>query len=198
MVGNNEWENRNHIVGNQQGIIADLVIGNNERLMLVLQEEASIPLTAEQHDFLSYVSDKERKKGELTTKYLFITKLQPTSSNMGIAPVYDTDEISKVSNFDHYYDNEMYNLFTHKEQHPELPESTQGTYVEQQNDNNIMPETRYMDLGGGNVEQHDVNNEETNVYFESLFHNFKFELDKCVMVNRNDKDEIKRLTTMPV
>nr|GEZ34854.1 hypothetical protein [Tanacetum cinerariifolium] len=34
--------------------------------------------------------------------------------------------ISEVSNFDHYYDNEIYNFFTHEEQHPELLKYTQG------------------------------------------------------------------------
>nr|GEW46856.1 hypothetical protein [Tanacetum cinerariifolium] len=102
--------------------------------MLVLQEEAGIPLTAEQHDFLSYASDEEHEKRELTANYLFMTKLQPTSSNMDIALCMS-----------------------------------------------LMKSLR------GNVEQHDVNNEETNVYFESFLHNFKVELDKCVIVHQTLK-----------
>ncbi|GKD30102.1 hypothetical protein Tco_1240880 [Tanacetum coccineum] len=60
----------------------------------------------------------------------------------------------------------IYNLFTHEEHHPELPESTQGTYMEQQNDSNTVYETLDMDFSGGDVEQHVVNNEEINAYIE--------------------------------
>ncbi|GJR46020.1 hypothetical protein Tco_1314123 [Tanacetum coccineum] len=60
----------------------------------------------------------------------------------------------------------IYNLFTHEEHHPELPESTQGTYMEQQNDSNIVYETLDMDFSGGDVEQHVVKNEEINAYIE--------------------------------
>ncbi|GJU26539.1 hypothetical protein Tco_1165160 [Tanacetum coccineum] len=67
--------------------------------------------------------------------------------------------------------------------------------MEQQNDSNIISETRDIDFSEGNVKQHDVNYEETDTYFESLLHNFKVELDKCVMVKRNYKAEIERLTT---
>nr|GEX35749.1 RNA-directed DNA polymerase, eukaryota [Tanacetum cinerariifolium] len=94
--------------------------------MLDEQEGACIPLTTKQHDFLSYESDEEREEGELTANYLFMTKLQLASSNTDSAPVYDTDGISKVPNFDHYYGNEMYNLLIHEEQQPELLGSTQG------------------------------------------------------------------------
>ncbi|GJW57725.1 hypothetical protein Tco_0104456 [Tanacetum coccineum] len=109
--------------------------------------------------------------------------------------MYDTDGIPNVPNFDHYYDNEMYNLFAHEERHPELPEYSQGTFLEQQNNSNIHSETLDMNFGGEDGEQHAVNDEETKAYFESLLHNFKVELDKSVLVNRNDKIEIERLTT---
>ncbi|GKA46027.1 hypothetical protein Tco_0738823 [Tanacetum coccineum] len=78
-----------------------------ERLMLVQQEEAMVPLTAEQHDFLAYTSDKEREEGEVNANCIFMNKLQPTSPNTDISPVYDIDRISKVPNFDNYYDNEI-------------------------------------------------------------------------------------------
>ncbi|GJU38024.1 retrovirus-related pol polyprotein from transposon TNT 1-94 [Tanacetum coccineum] len=71
--------------------------------------------------------------------------------------------------------------------HPEPPESTQGRYVEQQNDSNTNSETPNMDFSGEEVKQHVVNIEETNAYFESLINNFKVELDKCVMVNHETK-----------
>ncbi|GKA14456.1 hypothetical protein Tco_0694102 [Tanacetum coccineum] len=50
-----------------------------KRLMFVQQEDADIPLKTEQHDLLSYASDEEREEGELTTNYLFVTKLQSAS-----------------------------------------------------------------------------------------------------------------------
>ncbi|GKB84831.1 protein NRDE2 [Tanacetum coccineum] len=136
-----------------------------ERLILVQQEEVGIPLIVEQHDFLSYASDEKRKEWEHTANYLFMTKLQSASPNTNTTPVYDTDGISKVHNFDHCYDNAIYNLFTH------------------------------MDFDGDDSEQQAVNDEETKAYFESLLYNFNVKFDKRVMVNRNDKVEIERLTT---
>nr|GEZ11127.1 hypothetical protein [Tanacetum cinerariifolium] len=124
----NLGKNRNKIVGNPQGHVATLVIGNNGTwqnanqircyncmgighyvrnytnktkvrdstyytrwLMLVQQEEPGISLTARHHDFLLDASDEEREEVELTSNYLFVTKLQPASSNMNTASVYDCD-----------------------------------------------------------------------------------------------------------
>ncbi|GKE42591.1 hypothetical protein Tco_1469875 [Tanacetum coccineum] len=70
--------------------------------------------------------------------------VNPTSSNTDTALVYDTVGISEVPNFDHYYDNEMCNLFTYEEQHPNLHESTHGTSVEYQNNSNIY--SKYLDM----------------------------------------------------
>nr|GEX01315.1 hypothetical protein [Tanacetum cinerariifolium] len=65
---------------------------------------------------------------------------------MDTALIYDTDGISEVPNFDHYYDNVIYNLFTHEEKHLELPKYTQGTSVKQEKNRNIHFETLDMDL----------------------------------------------------
>nr|GEV72848.1 hypothetical protein [Tanacetum cinerariifolium] len=50
----------------------------------------------------------------------------PAPPNTNTDLVYERDGISKVPNFDHYYDNEIDNLFSLEEQHHELHESTQG------------------------------------------------------------------------
>ncbi|GJU53122.1 hypothetical protein Tco_1226836 [Tanacetum coccineum] len=47
-----------------------------ERLMLVQHEEARIPLTPEQHNYLSYASDEEREERKLNANYLFMIELQ--------------------------------------------------------------------------------------------------------------------------
>ncbi|GJU38062.1 hypothetical protein Tco_1186416 [Tanacetum coccineum] len=172
---------------------------NNQKISSNIQnKQIAQPMNMNEGRNMQMVVINPRNQGnrrKLTASYLFVTKHNPASSNTNTTLVYDIDGISKVPSFDHYYDNEMYNLFTHEERHPELPESTQGIYVEQPNNSNIHSETLDMDFSRGEVEQHDSNNEETNAYFESLLHNFKFELNKFVMVNRNDKAEIERLTT---
>ncbi|GJX29377.1 hypothetical protein Tco_1049604 [Tanacetum coccineum] len=99
----------------------------------------------------------------------------------------DEEQEEGVPNFDNYYDNKIYNLFDQEEQHPKPPESTQYTYVEKHNDSNINFETLNMDFSGEEVEQNAVNTEETNAYFESLLNNFKAELDRCAMDNRETK-----------
>ncbi|GJU58484.1 hypothetical protein Tco_1236250 [Tanacetum coccineum] len=45
-----------------------------ERLMLVQQEEARIEITAEQHDFLAYASDEERKDKEFNANYVAFSR----------------------------------------------------------------------------------------------------------------------------
>ncbi|GJX28503.1 ribonuclease H-like domain-containing protein [Tanacetum coccineum] len=166
----------------------------NERLTLVQQVEAEIPLTAEQHDFLVVNSDEEWEEGELNANCIFMTKLRATSTNTDNNHVYDTVTPYEVLNFDNYYDNRIYNMFSHEEQHSELPESSQGTYVEQHYDSNIMVETIDVDFSGGDVKQYAVNNEETNAYCETLLNNFKVEIDRCLKVNHKDKAVNERLT----
>ncbi|GJS01774.1 hypothetical protein Tco_0318282 [Tanacetum coccineum] len=117
----NERHNVNQIVGNPHGNVTAPMIGNNGTGQ---NEETGIPLTTEHHDYLSYEPDEEVEEEELNYNYLFMTKLQPTSFNMDMASVYNTGGISEVPNFDHYYDNEIYNMFTHEEQHLKLHEST--------------------------------------------------------------------------
>ncbi|GKB00265.1 hypothetical protein Tco_0828258 [Tanacetum coccineum] len=93
---------------------------------------SEIPLTAKQHEFLIVDSDEEWEERELNANCFFMTKIRATSTNTDNNHVYDTDTPYEVLNFDNYYDNWICNMFSHEEQHSELPESTQGTYVEQQ------------------------------------------------------------------
>nr|GEX45290.1 hypothetical protein [Tanacetum cinerariifolium] len=79
----------------------------------------------------------KHEEGELTANYLFMTKLQPASLNTNTDLVYERDGISEVPNFDHYYDNEIDNLFSHEEQHHELHESTQDDEQHAVNDEKI-------------------------------------------------------------
>ena len=66
-----------------------------------------------------------------------------------IGPSYDTDALAEVPHYDTYYDNDMFNLFTHERYHPELPKSISDTYVIEHNDSNIFFETSNMNLTKG-------------------------------------------------
>nr|GEV23699.1 phosphoethanolamine N-methyltransferase [Tanacetum cinerariifolium] len=155
IVGCNVGKNRNQTVGNPHENVATLVVGNYEkgqnvtqircyncrslghyarnctnknrvrdstyyieRMIFVQQEEFGIPLTTEHRDFLAFASDEEREEWELYAKCILMTKLQTASSN--------TDGLPEVPNFDNYYVNKIYNMFSHEDQHYELPEFTQG------------------------------------------------------------------------
>ncbi|GJX25326.1 ty3-gypsy retrotransposon protein [Tanacetum coccineum] len=111
-----------------------------------------------------------------------------------IAPIYDTDAIAEVPYHTKYSDHDMINMFPHEEYHSELPESSQSTYVEQQYDSKFVTATLEINFVGGDVEQHVINNKETNAYFESLLNNFQVELYRCVTVNRDAKAKNERLT----
>ncbi|GJU83223.1 serine/threonine-protein kinase TOR isoform X2 [Tanacetum coccineum] len=56
-------------------------------------------------------------------------------------------------------------------------------------------ENNFVEQGGGTVEQHPANVEETRAYFESLYNNLVTEVEKVNLVNRKMKETNADLTT---
>nr|GEU92555.1 hypothetical protein [Tanacetum cinerariifolium] len=76
------------------------------------------------------------------------------------------------------YDNDIFNMFTQDEQYTELLEPIPEPHQVLQNDSNIIYEVFSVEQGGGTVEQHPTNVEETRALYDSLYNNLAIEFEK--------------------
>ncbi|GJZ40624.1 hypothetical protein Tco_0587510 [Tanacetum coccineum] len=65
-----------------------------------------------------------------------------------------------------------------EEQYTKLLEPIPEPHQVSQNNSNVISEAPSVEQGGGTVEQHSANVEETRAYHESLFHNLAVEVEK--------------------
>ncbi|GKA68955.1 hypothetical protein Tco_0775019 [Tanacetum coccineum] len=94
------------------------------------------------------------------------------------APVYDSNGLAEVHNYDNCYDNEIFNIFTQEEQYTKLLEPIFEPHQAQQNDSNVISEVSSVEEDGGTVDQHPATVEETHAYFESLYNNLAIKVEK--------------------
>nr|GEV73552.1 hypothetical protein [Tanacetum cinerariifolium] len=78
------------------------------------------------------------------------------------APVYDTGGSAEVHLSKNYYDNDIFNMFTQEEQYTKLLEPIPKQHQVPQNVSNVIYDVSSVEQGGGIVEQHSVNVEETH------------------------------------
>nr|GEW67460.1 hypothetical protein [Tanacetum cinerariifolium] len=93
------------------------------------------------------------------------------------APVYDSDGLAEVHNYDNCYDNEIFNMFTQEEQYTELLEPIPEPHQVQQNDSNVISEVFSVEQDGGTIDQHPATVEETRGYFKLLYNNLAIEVE---------------------
>nr|GFC31368.1 hypothetical protein [Tanacetum cinerariifolium] len=111
------------------------------------------------------------------------------------APVYDSDGSAEVHEYENYYNNEIFNMFTQEEQYTELLEPIPKPQQVSQNDNDVISEVTDVEQEGETVEQHSANFEETHALYESLYQNLAVEVEKVNSVNRKLKKTNADLTT---
>ncbi|GKC31075.1 integrase, catalytic region, zinc finger, CCHC-type containing protein [Tanacetum coccineum] len=111
------------------------------------------------------------------------------------APVYDSDGSAEVQLHDNCYNNEIFNMFTQEEQYTELLEPIPEPHEVPHNDSNVISEVSSMEQGGGIVEQHHTNVEETRVLYDSLYNNLATKVEKVNSVNRKLRKTNANLTT---
>nr|GEV54469.1 hypothetical protein [Tanacetum cinerariifolium] len=70
------------------------------------------------------------------------------------ALVYDSNRSAKLYNYDNFYNNEIFNIFTQEEQYTELLDPIPEPHQIQPNDSNVVYEVSIMEQDGGTVEQH--------------------------------------------
>nr|GEZ69165.1 hypothetical protein [Tanacetum cinerariifolium] len=97
---------------------------------------------------------------EVNANYILMANLQQASTSgaqTDKAPVYDSDGSAEVHNYKHYYNNEIFNMFTQEEQYTKLLEPIPEPHQVPHNDNNVISEGSSVEQSEGKVEQHPAN-----------------------------------------
>ncbi|GJS98858.1 hypothetical protein Tco_0820028 [Tanacetum coccineum] len=141
-----------------------------KQMQIAQKEEAGIQLTSEEFDFMAVAGACEETERANTNCSLENNLQQASTSNTQSdkALVYDSDGSAEVHLSENCYDNDIFNMFTQE---------------------------KYIEQGGGIVEQHSATVKETRAYHESLFHNLATEVEKVNSVNRKMKETNAELTT---
>nr|GEV90515.1 hypothetical protein [Tanacetum cinerariifolium] len=151
------------------------------QLLIAQKEEAGIQLQAEKYDLMAAAADLDEIK-KVNANCILMANLQQASTSdtqTDKAPVYDSDGSAEVhKNCD---DNEIFNMFTQKEQYTELLEPILESHQEPQNDNNVISEATSVEQSGEIIEQHPAN--------------LAIEVEKVNSVNRKLKETNADLTT---
>nr|GEW22649.1 integrase, catalytic region, zinc finger, CCHC-type, peptidase aspartic, catalytic [Tanacetum cinerariifolium] len=165
------------------------------QLLITQEEEAGIQLQAEQYDLMAVAADIDEIK-EVNANCILMANLQQASTSgtqTDSALVYDSDRSAEVHK--NCNDNEIFNMFTQKEQYTELLEPIPESHQVPQNDNDVISEDTSVEQGGETVEQHPANFEEIRALYESLYQNLAIEVEKVNSVNRKLKATNADLTT---
>ncbi|GKF11947.1 ribonuclease H-like domain-containing protein, partial [Tanacetum coccineum] len=153
------------------------------QLLIAQKEEARIQLQAEEFDFMAAAAGDLDEIEEVNSNCILMANLQQASTSgtqSDKAPVYDSDGLAVVQLHENCYNDEIFNMFTQKEQYT---------------DSNVIFEVSSVEQGRGTIEQHPTNVEETRAYQVSLFHNLVAEVEKVNLVNRKMKETNAELTT---
>ncbi|GJU73274.1 hypothetical protein Tco_1264679 [Tanacetum coccineum] len=99
-----------------------------------------------------------------------------TSDNYG--PIFDIEPLEKVHTADDHY-----NVFANERQHHEQPKIINDTYVVEQDDRNISPDSPNMCSDEGEADQDDIDKE--HVLLASLIEKLKCEIDENKKQNKS-------------
>nr|GEV51569.1 hypothetical protein [Tanacetum cinerariifolium] len=141
------------------------------QLLIAQKEEAGIQLQAKEFDLMAAVADLVEIE-EVNANYILMANLQQASTSgtqTDKAPVYDSDELAEVHDYENCYDNEIFNMFTQEGQYTKLLEPIPEPHQVPKNDNTIIFEDSSMEQSGETVEQHPANFEETRALYGSLY-----------------------------
>nr|GFC65056.1 hypothetical protein [Tanacetum cinerariifolium] len=167
------------------------------QLLIAHKEEAGIQLQAEKYDLMAAAADLDEIE-EANANCILMANLQQASSSgtqTDSTLVYDSDGSAEVHEYENYYNNEIFNMFTQEEQYTELLEPIFEPQQVPQIDNNVISEVTNVEQGGETVEQHSINFEETRALYDSLYQNLAVEVEKVNSVNRKLKETHADLTT---
>nr|GEW78283.1 hypothetical protein [Tanacetum cinerariifolium] len=122
-----------------------------EKMLLCKQEEDGLQLNAEQADWKDDIDD-EPKDQELEVHYMHMAQIQEVAPDAAdnFGPIFDAEPLQKVQNND---DN--YNVFGIKSEHPHQPESINDTYLIEQDKHNMIIDSLDMSYDREHVDQDD-------------------------------------------
>nr|GEY07667.1 hypothetical protein [Tanacetum cinerariifolium] len=143
-----------------------------QQLQIAQEEEVGIQSTQEEFEFMATTDAYEETK-RVKVNY----------------------RSAKIHLSENCYDNDIFNMFTEEEQYTKLLEPIPEPHQVQQNDSNVTFAISGVEQGGGTVEQHPTNVEETRVLYDSLYNNLAIEVEKVNLVNRKLRETNAELTT---
>nr|GEW43120.1 Gag-Pol polyprotein [Tanacetum cinerariifolium] len=147
---------------------------HREKMLLCKQEEVRIQLNAEQADWRDDTDNDELEDRELEAHYMYMAKLQEVYPDTAdFRPIFDDKPLQNVSNNDHY------NVFPIKSEHPEQSESVHDTYPIEQDAHNVIIDSLDMSYDREEIDQNDDNdlaNERELLTF--LIEKLKCEIDE--------------------
>nr|GEV57920.1 integrase, catalytic region, zinc finger, CCHC-type, peptidase aspartic, catalytic [Tanacetum cinerariifolium] len=167
--GNQFGQYAGQVAQNQQGIANQNGTGNVVAARgegTGNENQARIQLQAEEFDLMAAAGDLDKIE-EVNANCILIANLQHVSTSgtqLEKALVYDTDGSAEVQLNDNCYDNEIFNMFTQKEQYTDLLKPIPEPQLVPQNDNHVTFITPSMVQSGGTVETSFAPNEETRVF----------------------------------
>nr|GEU34835.1 retrovirus-related Pol polyprotein from transposon TNT 1-94 [Tanacetum cinerariifolium] len=150
------------------------------QLLIDQKEEVGIQLQAEEFDLVAAIADLDEIE-EVNANCILMANLQQASTSgtqSDKAPIYDSDGLAEVHDYENCDDNEIFNMFTQEEQYTELLKPIPDQHQVPQNDNNVISEVNSVEQSGETVEQHLANFEETRALYDSLYQNLAIEVEK--------------------
>ncbi|GKA27495.1 hypothetical protein Tco_0713663 [Tanacetum coccineum] len=108
-----------------------------------------------------------------------------------IGPSYDSDTVSELP---HSNNDTFENMFSHRIQSHEQPESIPDTCGVNENNSNIIYDIPNMDPDRDKEEHDDFDYEKQRDFFASLINNLKCDVNKCKEVNREAQQANSLLT----
>nr|GEU73947.1 hypothetical protein [Tanacetum cinerariifolium] len=161
------------------------------QLLIARKEQAGIQLQAEEFNFMVAAGDLDEIE-EINANYILIANLQHASTSgtqLDKAPVYDTDGSAKVQLNDNCYDNEIFNMFTQKEQYTSLLEPIPEPQLVPQNDNHVTFVALSMVQSGVNMVN--CNMRETNAELKSELARYKIQ-EQRVEISQEKYDKLEK------
>ncbi|GJW96363.1 retrovirus-related pol polyprotein from transposon TNT 1-94 [Tanacetum coccineum] len=140
------------------------------------------------------VKPKRRDAAYLQTQLLIAQKEEQasTSGTQTVkAPIYDTDGLAEVHNYDNCYDNEIFNMFTQEEQYTKLLEPIPEPHQVQQNDSNVISEVFSVEQDGGTVNSVNRKMKEANANLTTELARYKNQ-EKCFELSQEKYDKLER------
>nr|GEX34313.1 hypothetical protein [Tanacetum cinerariifolium] len=123
---------------------------HKEKMLLCKQEEVGFQLNAEQADWRDDTDD-EHDDQELEAHYMYMAQFQEVTPDAAdnSGPIFDTEPLQKVPN------NDNYNVFSIKSEHPEQSKSVNDIYLIEQDEHNVILDSLDISYDREQVNQDD-------------------------------------------